>query len=67
MKVISTTPEGTALGELGNLTRGSRVVGFRPYTQALVPIALIPGAIHIGQNARRRGQRTRALLAKNTE
>lgn len=67
MKVISTTPEGTALVEFGNLMQRSRIIGIPDPVLAVVPIASIPRAIHIGQNARRHGQRTRALLAKNTE
>lgn len=64
MKVISTTPDGSASIEFENLVRQTEVVGDTEPIRALISISSIPDLIRTGQKARRAGQRMRANLAK---
>lgn len=64
MKVISVSPDGSALVEFGNLRQHTKIVGVDAPIQAVVDIASIPKLLEMGRKGRRAGQKLRAFLQK---
>lgn len=64
MKVISTSPDGAALVEFGNLVQHTKVIGQKEPIRAIVAISEIPKLEQIGRQARRSAQKLSSVFSK---